>query len=171
MANSSLLLERLGFDRPERSHKGKVIAMRSNLKWCSDGLEFTCWNGDVSVRPFFIEAHDREIIFWWAVASARIRSSDGLQRFQSGFEVGQIVPRPDQADTSWRDKDAQFSQLVRSPGLAIGREIRSRFNHRILGRLIHPVRQIGLAPGAFKFKQRLHTAILDRRFVAVECIA
>jgi len=91
MANSSLLLERLGFDRPERSHKGKVIAMRSSPKWCSDGLEFTCWNGDVSVRPFFIEAHDREIIFWWAVASARIRSSDGLQHFQSGFEVGQIV--------------------------------------------------------------------------------
>jgi putative transposase len=76
MANSSLLLERSGFDRPERSHEGKVITMRSSLRWCSDGLEFTCWNGDVIRAAFLIDAHDHEIISKPAVASAGIRSSD-----------------------------------------------------------------------------------------------
>ncbi len=32
---------------PEHVHDGKVIVMRSNLRWCSGGFEFTCWNGDV----------------------------------------------------------------------------------------------------------------------------
>jgi hypothetical protein len=26
---------------------GKVATLRSSLRWCSDGLEFTCWNGEV----------------------------------------------------------------------------------------------------------------------------
>ena len=76
MKNNSLLLERSGFDRPERIHNGKVIMMRSNLRWCSDGLEFTCWNGDVIRAAFLIDAHDREIISWRAVANAGISGSD-----------------------------------------------------------------------------------------------
>jgi hypothetical protein len=31
--------------------------MRSNLRWCSDGLEFSCWNGDVIRLAFLIDAH------------------------------------------------------------------------------------------------------------------
>ncbi|MBB3565359.1 transposase [Rhizobium sp. BK512] len=26
--------------------------MRSNLRWCSDGLEFACWNGEVRLKQF-----------------------------------------------------------------------------------------------------------------------
>ncbi len=44
--------------------------MRSNLRWCSDGFEFTCWNGDVIRGAFLIDAHDREIISWRAVVNA-----------------------------------------------------------------------------------------------------
>ena len=75
MTNNSLLLERSGFDRPERTHDGKVVMMRSNLRWCSDGLEFTFWNGNVIRAAFLIDAHDREII-WRAVANAGISGSD-----------------------------------------------------------------------------------------------
>lgn len=32
---------------PEPVHDAKVIVMRSNLRWCSDGFEFTCRNGDI----------------------------------------------------------------------------------------------------------------------------
>ena len=76
MKRNNLLLERSGFDRPERTHDGKVVMMRSNLRWCSDGLEFTCWNGDVIRAAFLIDAHDREIIAWRAVANAGISGSD-----------------------------------------------------------------------------------------------
>lgn len=42
-----LLLERHSGTRPGRSHDGKVVVMRSNLRWCSDGLEVACWNGEI----------------------------------------------------------------------------------------------------------------------------
>jgi transposase InsO family protein len=76
MKTNNLLLERSGFDRPERTHDGKVIMMRSNLRWCSDGLEFACWNGDVIRAAFLLDAHDREVIAWRAVANAGISGSD-----------------------------------------------------------------------------------------------
>ncbi|TWA28232.1 hypothetical protein FB007_12461 [Sinorhizobium medicae] len=40
--------------------------MCSNLRWCSDGLEFACWNGEVIRLAFVIDAFNREIIAWTA---------------------------------------------------------------------------------------------------------
>ena len=37
----NLLSARRYSERPEHVHDGKVIVMRSNLRWCSDGFEFT----------------------------------------------------------------------------------------------------------------------------------
>jgi putative transposase len=36
MKTHGLLLERHAGNRPGRSHDGKVVVMRSNLRWCSD---------------------------------------------------------------------------------------------------------------------------------------
>ena len=52
----NLLLARRYTERPEHVHDGKVIVMRSNLRWCSDGFEFTCWNGDIVRGAFIIDA-------------------------------------------------------------------------------------------------------------------
>lgn len=71
-----LLLEKHTGQRPDRSHDGKVIVMRSNLRWCSDGFEFVCWNGEMVRAAFAIDAHDREIIAWRAMANAGISGSD-----------------------------------------------------------------------------------------------
>ena len=92
MARNSLLLERSGFDRPERRHDGKVIMMGSNLRrcsdglvfrwlgvqmaWCSDGLEFICWNRDVIRLAFGIDVYDRESICERAVTNAGVSGSD-----------------------------------------------------------------------------------------------
>lgn len=76
MQAQNLLLARRYAQRPDRSHDGKVVTLRSNLRWCSDGLEFACWNGDVVRAAFIIDAHDREIIAWRAVAGAGISGSD-----------------------------------------------------------------------------------------------
>ncbi len=62
--------------RADYGHDGVVGAIRSNLRWCSDGFEFTCWNGEVVRGAFIIDAHDREIIAWRAVANAGISGSD-----------------------------------------------------------------------------------------------
>lgn len=76
MQAHNLLLARKYSVRPEYAHDGKVIVMRSNLRWCSDGFEFTCWNGETVRGAFIIDAHDREVIAWRAVANAGISGSD-----------------------------------------------------------------------------------------------
>jgi putative transposase len=72
MKQHGLLLARHTAERPGRTHDGQVIVMRSNLRWCSDALEFTCWNGEVVRMAFAIDAHDREIIAWRAVVGGGI---------------------------------------------------------------------------------------------------
>ena len=62
MERNAMLLQRHTGRREGRLHNGKVMVMCSNLRWCSDGLEFTCWNGDVVRMAFIIDAFDREII-------------------------------------------------------------------------------------------------------------
>ena len=56
-------------------HDGKVVVMRSNLRWCSDDFEIACWNGEIVRVVFAIDAHDREVLAWQAVAGAGISGS------------------------------------------------------------------------------------------------
>ena len=76
MQRHAMLLEPSTGRREGRIHDGKVMVMRSNLRWCSDGLEFACWNGDVIRMAFIIDAFDREIITWCAVSGGGISGSD-----------------------------------------------------------------------------------------------
>ena len=76
MQQAALLLEPCTGRREGRVHDGKVMVMRSNLRWCSDGLEFACWNGEIIRMAFIIDAIDREIIAWAAVSGAGISGSD-----------------------------------------------------------------------------------------------
>ena len=76
MKAHGLLLTRHAGRRSGRLHDGKVIVIRSNLRWCSDALEFTCWNGEIVRLAFIIDAHDREIVAWQAVTGVGIGGSD-----------------------------------------------------------------------------------------------
>ena len=42
MKQNGMLLARHTGRRIGRVHDGKVVVMRSNLRWCSDGFEITC---------------------------------------------------------------------------------------------------------------------------------
>jgi putative transposase len=75
MRQNGMLLARHTGRRKGRLHDGKVIVVRSNLRWCSDGFEIACWNGDLVRLAFIIDAHDREIIAWQAVANTGISGS------------------------------------------------------------------------------------------------
>ena len=59
MRRHALLLQRHTGDREKRVHDGTT---HSNRRWCSDGLEFTCWNSEIVRLAFIIDAFDREII-------------------------------------------------------------------------------------------------------------
>jgi len=62
MRQNGLLLTRHTGKRPQLAHEGKVVTLRSNLRWCSDGFEISCWNGQVVRVAFALDCCDREII-------------------------------------------------------------------------------------------------------------
>ena len=76
MKHNGLLLARHSARRPGRLHGGHVVVMRSNLRWCSDVLELSCWNCETVRIAFVIDAHDREIIAWRAVVGMGISGSE-----------------------------------------------------------------------------------------------
>lgn len=69
MKKHGLLLARHTGRRRPRRHDGSVVTLRSNIRWCSDILEFTCWNGEVVRIAFALDCHDREVISWIATTA------------------------------------------------------------------------------------------------------
>jgi putative transposase len=67
MAAEKLVLARHGV-LPTRRHEGKVITPRSNMRWCSDGLEIRCWSGERVHVAFALDCCDREVVGWVAKA-------------------------------------------------------------------------------------------------------
>jgi transposase InsO family protein len=39
------------------------------VRWCSEGLEFVCWNGEVVRVAFAVDCHDREVTGWVATTA------------------------------------------------------------------------------------------------------
>src|SRR5262249_20354489 len=69
MEVNKLTLERHTGRRPGRTHDGVVIALRSNIRWCSDHFELACRNGELLRVLFAIDACDREVIAWSATTA------------------------------------------------------------------------------------------------------
>ena len=55
-----LLLQRGGERHEERRHDGRVAVDQRNTRWCSDGLEIACDNGDKVRVAFALDCCDRE---------------------------------------------------------------------------------------------------------------
>lgn len=52
--------------RLTRTHEGKIITLKSNIRWCSDAFAIRCWNGDLVHVAFAMECHNKEVISWVA---------------------------------------------------------------------------------------------------------
>lgn len=68
MRQYGLLLARHTGKRIIRPHDGKVITLKSNLRWCSDAFEIPCWNGEVVRVAFSLDCCDREVMGHVAVS-------------------------------------------------------------------------------------------------------
>ncbi|EJT2599554.1 IS3 family transposase [Escherichia coli] len=65
MRQNALLLERKTAVPPsKRAHTGKVAVKESNQRWCSDGVEFRCDNGEKLRVTFALDCCDREALHW-----------------------------------------------------------------------------------------------------------
>ena len=69
MRSASLLLAR-HTGKPTRTHDGKVITLKSNLRWCSDAFEIRCWNGERVQVAFALDCCDREVMSFVATPLA-----------------------------------------------------------------------------------------------------
>ncbi|EFN4715274.1 IS3 family transposase, partial [Escherichia coli] len=65
MRQNALLLERKTAVPPsKRAHTDKVAVKESNQRWCSDGFEFRCDNGEKLRVTFALDCCDREALHW-----------------------------------------------------------------------------------------------------------
>jgi putative transposase len=71
-------LPRAARRRTGRAHRGRIQRDVSNERWCSDGLEIACWNGEIVQVAFALDCHDREAIAH--VAVPRDLCADDIQQ-------------------------------------------------------------------------------------------
>lgn len=67
MAEAGLLLPKAPRRRQSsRVHSGQVAVARSDLRWCSDGMEIKCDSGQTVTATFAKDCCDREVMAWRA---------------------------------------------------------------------------------------------------------
>jgi putative transposase len=66
MKTHGLLLQRHSGSGIERRHDGRVAVSESDTRWCSDGFEIACDNGERVRIAFTLDCCDREAISWIA---------------------------------------------------------------------------------------------------------
>lgn len=62
MKAHGLLLQRHAGGAEARRHDGRVAVKQSNLRWCSDGFEIGCDNGEKVRVAFALDCCDREVL-------------------------------------------------------------------------------------------------------------
>jgi putative transposase len=67
MREGRLLLQR-HTGKPKLTHEGKVVTLKSDLRWCSDTFEIRCWSGERVQVAFSLDCCDREAIAYRATA-------------------------------------------------------------------------------------------------------
>ena len=65
MSIHNLLLQK-HTGRPVRLHEGKIITLRSNMRWCSDVFEIACWSRERIRVVFCMDCSDREVLSYIA---------------------------------------------------------------------------------------------------------
>jgi putative transposase len=92
-----LLLERHTGSGEERRHDGRVAVEQPDTRWCSDGFEIGCDNGEKVRIAFTLDCCDREAISWVATTGG-INSSDirdlMVESVERRFGLVNKLPKP-----------------------------------------------------------------------------
>jgi len=78
---NGLLLKK---EKVKRDHQktGEIITLHSNTRWCSDGFEIHCFNGEKVYVAFTLDCHDREVLSY--VGTARPLLATDIQELMIG---------------------------------------------------------------------------------------
>jgi putative transposase len=97
MKAHGLLLERHTGSGEEQRHDGRIAVDRPDTRWCSDGFEIGCDNGEKVRIAFALDCCDREAISWVATTGG-ITSSDirdlMVESVERRFGLVNKLPRP-----------------------------------------------------------------------------
>jgi putative transposase len=97
MKAHGLLLDRHSGNSKERRHDGRVAVDRPDTRWCSDGFEIGCDNGERVRIAFTLDCCDREAISWVATTGG-IDSGDVrdlmIERVEQRFGLANRLPAP-----------------------------------------------------------------------------
>ncbi|MFW8390169.1 IS3 family transposase [Klebsiella pneumoniae] len=120
MRQNALLLERKPAIPPsKRAHTGKVAVGESNQRWCSDGFEFRCDNGEKLRVTFALDCCDREALHW--AASTGGYDSETVQdvmlgaverRFGSSLPASPVEWLTDNGSAYRSHQTRQFARMV-----------------------------------------------------------
>ena len=98
MRDAGMLLYRHGYPRKmERRHDGVIQVKESNKRWCSDGLEIRCDNGDKVRVAFALDCCDREILSWVATTrgvTSHLINDLMMQAMERRFGINQAPEQP-----------------------------------------------------------------------------
>jgi putative transposase len=66
MSQNGMLLQRYTGKPRGRAYEGKIVTIRPNLRWTSDGPEVACWNGQIVRVALALDTCDQEVMRWRA---------------------------------------------------------------------------------------------------------
>ncbi len=120
MRQNALLPERKPEIPPsKRAHTGKEAVGESNQRWCSDGFEFSCDNGEKLRVMFALDCCDREALHW--AASTGGYDSETVQdviqgaverRFGSNLPVSPVEWLTDNGSAYRSHQTRQFARMA-----------------------------------------------------------
>lgn len=118
MRDHGLLLYRRG-QRPvdSRKHDGKVAVEMSNTRWCSDGFELACDNGERVRVAFALDCCDREVMSWVATTKGIDAGMVGdlmMQAVEYRFGPNQVAP----AEIEWLSDNGSCYTAVEARSFA-----------------------------------------------------
>lgn len=97
MKAHGLLLDRYTGSGEERRHDGRIAVDHPDTRWCSDGFEIGCDNGEKVRIAFTLDCCDREAIAWVATTGG-IDSSDirdlMVESVERRFGLVDKLPKP-----------------------------------------------------------------------------
>ena len=97
MKQNRMLLFRYTGKKATRAHDGKIVTLKSNLRWCSDVFEIACWNGDVVRVAFSLDCCDREVMSFVATSGwidGRMIRDLMTQTMEYRFGAVEKLPHP-----------------------------------------------------------------------------
>ena len=116
MKAHGLLLNRHAGGSDKRRHNGRIAVDRSNLRWCSDGFELPCDNGEKVRVGFALDCCDREAMGFVATTEG-IKSEDvrDLMVTAVDYRFGPVNRLPETIE--WLTTTAPVTSRIRPSAL------------------------------------------------------